>query len=85
MATKTKPEDSLTIQAPPKEEGYTGPRVRIFLPKLEDEGNGVAVDQYEHVTIANEQHEEHFRIHRGEWVDIPANVFVVMKAKHPNL
>lgn len=83
MATKAK--DSLTIQAAPKEEGYTGPRVRIFLPKLEDEGNGIAVDQFEHVTIANEEREFHLRILRGVWQDIPVPAYIVMKAKYPDL
>lgn len=86
MATKTKPEDSMTVQAAPEKEGYNGPRVRIYLPKIEDSGdNGVSVDQYEHVTIANEVKEDHYRIHRGEWVEVPAPVFVVLKQKYPDL
>lgn len=91
MATKTKPEvqefdDSLTVAVPKKEEGYKGPRVRIFLPKLEEEeGEGIKVDQFEHVTIANERKEEHYRILRGEWVDIPVPVFIALKERYPQL
>ena len=86
MATKTKPEDSMTVQAAPEKEGYSGPRVRIYLPKIEDSGdNGVSVDQYEHVTIANEEREKTWYIHRGEWVDIPWFVYVVLKEKYPDI
>ena len=79
-------DESMVFHVEEKQEGYKGPKVRIFLPKLEDSGdNGISVDQYEHVTIANEVKEEHFRIHRGEWVEIPAYVYVVLKAKYPDL
>ena len=97
MATAKKPEeineldeqqleDSMTVVAAEKPQEYQGPRVRIFLPKLEDDGGqGLKVDQYEHVTIANEAHETHYRILRGEWVDVPVPVFVVLKEKYPQL
>jgi len=78
--------DPMTIHAEAKPEGYKGPRVAIFLPALEDPGDqGLAVDQYEHVTIANEEKEEHYRIHRGEWVEVPVPVFVVLKERYPKL
>ena len=58
MAATKKPEmtdDGLTIIAPPPEEKKSEPMVTIFLPELEDPGSaGLSVDQYEHVTIANE-------------------------------
>ena len=91
MATKTKPEvqefdDSLTVAVPKKDKGYKGPRVRIFLPKLEEEGGeGIKVDQFEHVTIANERKEEHYRFLRGEWVDVPVPVFIALKERYPQL
>ena len=85
MATKTKT-DSLTIQAAPVEEGPKETMVRIFLPKLEDSGdNGVSVDQYEHVTIANEDMDKTYYIHRGEWVEVPVSVYIIMKQKYPDL
>ena len=85
MATKTKT-DSLTIQAAPVEEGPKETMVRIFLPKLEDSGdNGVSVDQYEHVTISNEEKDKTYYILRGEWVEVPVNVFIILKQKYPNL
>lgn len=86
MAAKTKIEDSLTIQAAPKEENVKQTMVRIFLPKLEDSGdNGMSVDQYEHVTISNEAKDHTYYIHRGEWVEVPVNVYIVLKAKYPDL
>ena len=69
-----------------QEEKYTGPTARVFLPKLEDPGDaGLKVDQYEHVTIANEEREKTWYIHRGEWVDIPWFVYVVLKEKYPDI
>ena len=63
MATR-KPvieEDTMTVAVERKDESYKGPRVRIFLPKLEDSGDaGITVDQYEHVTLSNEVKEENF-------------------------
>ena len=89
MAAKKKPEeiidDGITITAVQKEEGYKGPMVSVFLPKLEEEGGGLKVDQYEHVTIANEIEEKIYRVKRGERVDIPVPVFVILKEKYPDL
>lgn len=78
-------DDNMTFVAAEKEEGYKGPMVTIFLPRLEDEGGGVKVDQYEHVTISNEEHEWTYRVLRGERVDVPVPVYVVMKEKYPDL
>ena len=89
MAATKKPEeiidDGITITAVQKEEGYKGPMVSVFLPKLEEEGGGLKVDQYEHVTIANEIEEKIYRVKRGERVDIPVPVFVILKEKYPDL
>ena len=86
MAAKTKMEDSLTIQAAPVDEGAKQTMVRIFLPKLEDSGDaGMSVDQYEHVTISNELKDHTYYIHRGEWVEVPVNVSIILKAKYPDL
>ena len=85
MAAKKPVNDGLTIVQEVKEEKNKGPMVQIYLPKLEEEGNGVKVDQYEHVTIANENKEETFYVKRGERVDVPVNVYVVMKEKYPDL
>ena len=84
-ARKPVMDDGLTIVQEVKEEKNKGPMVQIYLPKLEEEGNGVKVDQYEHVTIANENKEETFYVKRGERVDVPVNVYVVMKEKYPDL
>jgi hypothetical protein len=77
---------SMTTAVPKKEKKYQGPYVRIFLPELENsENEGLNVDQYEHVTLANETGEEHYRIHRGEYVDVPVPVFIVLKDRYPKL
>ena len=85
MAARKPVNDGLTIVQEVKEEKAKVPTVQIYLPKLEEEGNGVKVDQYEHVTIANENMEETFYVKRGERVDVPVNVYVVMKEKYPDL
>ena len=89
MAATKKPEeiieDGITVTAVQKEEGYKGPMVSVFLPKLEEEDGGLKVDQYEHVTIANEVEEKIYRVKRGERVDIPVPVFVILKEKYPDL
>jgi len=86
MATRKEPADNLTIAVEKNESGYKGPYVSVFLPELEGDGSdGLKVDQYEHVTIANEEKETHYRIHRGERVDVPVPVFMVLKEKYPKL
>jgi hypothetical protein len=77
---------SLTSAVPVKKAKYEGPRVTIFLPKLEDSGDeGVKVDQYEHVTLANEKGEEVYYVLRGEYVEVPVPVFIALKERYPKL
>lgn len=98
MATKQKPiddemedvieiDDPTTVKIADGKQKYNGPTVDIYLPMLEEEGSGVKVDQYEHVTIANEQKEEHWKIRRGMHIEVPVPVFVVLKqsGRYPNL
>ena len=85
MAARKPVNDGLTIVQEVKEEKEKIPTVQIYLPKLEEEGNGVKVDQYEHVTIANEKEEDFKLIKRGERVDVDIPTFVVMKEKYPDL
>ena len=78
----------LTIQSAAPEKRYNGPVVSVFLPALEDNGDGgLKVDQYEHVTIANEKHEMHWKIHRGMHVEVPVPVYCVLKesGRYPNI
>ena len=89
MATK-KPEaemfdDQLTFVEEEKKPEYKGPMVDIFIPRLEEAGNGMKVDQYEHVTIANEKKETCWRVLRGERVEVPVPVYLVLKERYPNL
>lgn len=77
---------SLTTIVRPVDDSYKGPTVTVFLPALEDSGSaGLKVDQYEHVTIANEEMEKTYYIHRGESVEVPVPVFMVLKEKYPNI
>ena len=87
MATKkVNLEDQLTMTMPEKETGYTGPTVDIFIPELEDSGsNGLKVDQYEHVTIANEEKENIYYVRRGERVSVPVPVFLALKERYPKI
>ena len=79
-------DDGLTVKIAPKEEGYKGPKVTVFIPALEDSGSaGIKVDQYEHVTIANEEKETCYRVLRGEPVEVPVPVFIALKARYPKL
>ena len=75
--------DDLSIVSPPPKESYKGPTVTVFLPEIEGDGTeGLVVDQYEHVTIANERGETLYRIHRGEQVEVPVAVYIVLKEKY---
>ena len=59
-------EDDFTFVEPAKEADYRGPMVDVFIPRLEEAGGGMKVDQYEHVTIANEVKEKCYKVLRGE-------------------
>ena len=90
MATKVKEEhfidDPLTTIEAPKEEGPKWPMVPVFIPALEDSGSsGLKVDQYEHVTIANEEKEDIWHVLRGEYVDVPVPVYIILKQKYPKI
>lgn len=79
-----KSRDVIAVPVKPPEEKET--RVRIFLPKREnDDATGVAVDQYEHVSISNETGDNFVWIKRGEYVDVTPEVFVLLKQRYPNL
>lgn len=79
-------ETNLTTAVKKEEKKYDGPYVQIFLPELENSGEeGMPVDQYEHVTLANETGREQYLVHRGEHVDVPVPVFMALKEKYPKL
>ena len=77
--------ESMTVAVPRKDTSYKGPYVRIILPKLMDDGGDKKVDQFEHVSLANEEGEKVFYVKRGEWVDVPVPVFMALKARYPEL
>ena len=79
-------DDGITIITPEKEAERTEPMVDVFLPALEDSGsNGLKVDQYEHVTIANEYGEKCYKVRRGEHVSVPVSVFCILKDRYPKI
>lgn len=76
----------LTVAVPKAKEKYTGPMVSVFLPEIEGgETEGVKIDQYEHVTIANEHGEKIWQIRRGQHVEVPVPVYMVLKEKYPKI
>ena len=77
--------DTITFAVHKKEEGPKSPTVSVFLPEIPGSGGDMKVDQYEHVTIANEQGEKQWHVKRGEHVEIPVEVFCVLKARYPQL
>ena len=77
--------NSMTIHSEAAQKLYDGPTVPVFIQALEDSGNGVKVDQYEHVTIANEAGEVCWKVLRGETVEVPVPVFIILKARYPKL
>lgn len=86
MATKNIMNSDITTAVKKEDNKYTGPTTPVFLPELENSGEeGMAVDQYEHVTISNENGVQRFRIHRGEHVDVPVQVYEVLRARYPKL
>ena len=77
---------SMTFRSEEAQKVYDGPMVPVFIPALEDPGDGgLKVDQYEHVTIANEYGEICWKVLRGETVDVPVPVFVVLKERYPKI
>lgn len=86
MASKNIMNSDITTAVKKEDNRYKGPTVDVFLPELENSGEeGMAVDQYEHVTIANEQGLQRFRVRRGMHVDVPVPVFMALKEKYPKL
>jgi hypothetical protein len=81
-----KKDSSITFAVEKEEKKYDGPTTDVFLPELEGGGmDGMKVDQYEHVTIANEDGEQIWHVHRGEHVEVPVPVFIVLKDRYPKL
>ena len=78
-------EDNMTFAVEQHEKTDNGPTVPIFLPEIPGAGDDVKVDQYEHVTIANELGEMCWKIQRGVHVDVPVPVYIVLKARYPKL
>ena len=79
-------EDTLTITSVEKEPDYVGPYVDVFIPALEENGDGgMKVDQYEHVTLANESKETCYKVLRGETVEVPVPVYIALKERYPKI
>ena len=76
-------QDSMTVAVKHEERKYSGPYASVTLPEMQPGDSNAKIDPYEHVTIANEQGEECYKVLRGEMVDVPVPVFMVLKARYP--
>lgn len=81
---KAPPVDELTTAVQREDKTYKGPVVTVFLPEIADDGS-MKVDQYEHVTIANEKGEDCYKVRRGEFVEVPVPVYLVLKERYPKI
>ena len=79
MATKPEMKDILTAATPVKEKNDGVPRVRVFIPPLEDSDSALKADQYEHVTVDGVT----TLVRRGEYVDVTVPVFMQLRNKFP--
>ena len=80
---KPKADDSLVTAVPRKVDEKKEVTATVNLPELPGSGtDGMKVDQYEHVTIANEEGETCYKVKRGEPVDVPIPVFIQLKNRH---
>lgn len=77
--------DKITFAVEKKAEEAKSPMVTVFLPEIIGSGGDMKVDQYEHVTISNEKGEKQWHVKRGIPVEIPVEVFAVLKSRYPNL
>ena len=80
-ATKKPQIDRLTAETVIDTETDNTPRVSIYLPPLEDEGTGLKVDQYEHVTVNGET----TLVRRGQHVSVTVPVYLQLRNKFPHL
>ena len=78
--------DPMVTAIPRKKDENDEIMVPILLPELPgSDTEGVTVDPYEHVTLANERKEDCFKVLRGTWVEVPYRVFETLKQKYPKL
>ena len=78
--------DPTVVVVKAKHEESHEPMVMVNIPELPGSGSdGLKVDQYEHVTLANEHGEKLYKVKRGEPVMVPVSVFVHLKARYPKL
>ncbi len=73
--------DAITAATAEKKPKDKTPRVSVFLPPLEDEGSGLKIDQYEHVTVNGET----TLVKRGEHVNVTVPVYLQLRNKFPHL
>lgn len=73
--------NGITAAIPREEKTEELPRVRVFIPEVEEVGTGLKIDHYEHVTINGET----TLIRRGEYVDVTVPVFLQLRNKYPNI
>ena len=82
-AAKKTPGDPLVVAVSRKVEPKKRPTATVNIPELPASGSeGIKVDQYEHVTIANEQGEQCYKVLRGQPVDVPVEAFIQLKNRY---
>lgn len=74
--------DPLVAAVPRKTEVIKEPTTTVNLPELPGGDGSMKIDVYEHVTIANEEKEDCFKVKRGEPVEVPIPVFIQLKNRH---
>ncbi|MDY4140835.1 MAG: hypothetical protein SOY30_16090 [Eubacteriales bacterium] len=81
QAKQQETSDAITAAVSSTKTKDTTPRVSVFLPPLEDEGTGLVIDQYEHVTVNGET----TLVKRGEHVQVTVPVYLQLRNKFPHL
>ena len=89
MATKKEEvnlAEQMTVVSEKVDDSWKGPTVEVFIPELENSGDsGLKVDQYEHVSLANETGEKIYYVRRGDRVEVPVPVFLALKERYPKI
>ena len=85
MPKKTLESTGLTTVVTVEEKKDEEIRVPVLLPELPGGEGGMKVDQYEHVTIANEEKETCYKVLRGVQTDVTVPVFMQLKQRYPRL
>ena len=84
-ARKTAKVDSITIKVEPEAPKEEEVRVPIKLPLREEDSSGIVTEKYEHLTIGNEEGENHCRIKRGVPTEVTVDQFILLRQRYPDI